>query len=130
MMSRIQKVVTELENWGEKRGLKFNASKTVVIIFTKSRIKAHDYPNRLLVGNNPVEFSNSVKYLGVTFDSKHLWTEHFNSQLTKWKQYLFTLKKSVYKPGDQNRCILDGFTLQLSDRTVLWSDSMGPHNET
>ena len=74
-----------------------NASKTVVIIFTKNRIKAQDYPNRLLVGNKPVEFSNSVKYLGITFDSKLLWTEHFNSQLKKCKQYLFTLKKSVYK---------------------------------
>ena len=70
MMSRIQKVVTELEDWGEEHGLKFYATKTVVIIFTKSRLKTKDYPNRLLVSNKPVEFSNSVKYLGVTFDSK------------------------------------------------------------
>ena len=97
MMSRIQKVVNELETWGEERGLRFNASKTVVILFTKSRLKTKDYPNRLLVGNEPVEYSNSVKYLGVTFDSKLLWTEHFNTQLAKCKQYLFTLKKSVYK---------------------------------
>ena len=79
MMSRIQKVVTELEVWGEERWLKFNATKTVVIIFTKCRLKTKDYPNRLLVSNKPVEFSNSVKYFGVTFDSKLLWTEHFNS---------------------------------------------------
>ena len=72
MMSRIQKVVAELEKWGEERGLKFNASKTVVIVFTKSRLKTQDYPNKLLVGNKPVEFSNSVKYLGVTFDALNL----------------------------------------------------------
>ena len=57
MMSRIQKVVTELEIWGEEHGLKFNATKTVVIIFTKGRLKPKDYPNRLLVGDKPVEFS-------------------------------------------------------------------------
>ena len=37
MMSRVQKVVTNLEDWVEERGLKFNASKTVVVIFTKAR---------------------------------------------------------------------------------------------
>ena len=36
MMSIIQKVVDKLEEWGEQRGLKFNATKTVVLIFTKS----------------------------------------------------------------------------------------------
>ena len=97
MMSRIQKVVTALETWGEKRGLKFNATKTVVIIFTKSRLKEKDYPNKLLVSNKQVEFSNNVKYLGVIFDSKLLWNEHFNSQIKKCKQYLFTFKKSVSK---------------------------------
>ena len=38
-MSRVQKSVTKLEEWGKERGLKFNASKTVVVIFTKSRLK-------------------------------------------------------------------------------------------
>ena len=36
MMSRIQKVVDKLEEWGEQRGLNFNATKTVVVIFTKA----------------------------------------------------------------------------------------------
>ena len=88
----------------------------VIRTFVEYLVKAQDYPNRLLVGNKPVEFSNSVKYLGITFDSKLLWTEHFNSQLKKCKQYLFTLKKVYTKPGDQNQYILDGFTLQLLDR--------------
>ena len=42
MISRIQKVVTSLETWGEERGLKFHATKTVVVIFTKCRIKNAD----------------------------------------------------------------------------------------
>ena len=42
-MSRLQKFATKLEEWGEKRGLKFNASKTVVIIFTKSRLKNSNF---------------------------------------------------------------------------------------
>ena len=97
MMSRIQKVVTNLEEWGEERGLKFNASKTIVAIFTKAILKEREYPNKLLVSGEPVEFSNQARYLGVTLDSKFLWTEHFNNQINKCKQYLFMLKKSVHK---------------------------------
>ena len=53
----------------------------VRIIFTKSRLKEKDHPNKLIVSVEPVQFSDSVKYLGVTLDSKLLWTEHFTSQL-------------------------------------------------
>ena len=38
MMSRIQKVVTKLEEWGLTCGLTFNHSKTEVLIFTKSTL--------------------------------------------------------------------------------------------
>ena len=58
-------MVTNLEEWGEDRGLKFNASKTVVVIFTKARLKESEYPNKLLVSGEPVEFSNQARYLGV-----------------------------------------------------------------
>ena len=110
MMRRIQKVVTDLEEWGQERGLKFNATKTVVIMFTKARLKEMEYPNRLIVSGEPVQFSNSVKYLGVIFDSKLLWTEHFTNQLKKCKQYLFTLKKSVSTAwGPKPRYIKDGY---------------------
>ena len=54
-------------------------------------------PNKLLIGGNEVEFNNSVKYLGVTFDSSLTWNIHFKNQLTKCKQYLFTHKNSVKK---------------------------------
>ena len=73
MMSRIQSVVTELEVWNEERGLKFSATKPVVIIFTKSRLKTEDYPNILLVSNKPVELGAVAYLLGNT--SSHTITE-------------------------------------------------------
>ena len=63
-MSRLQKVVTELEDWGIKCGLKFNASKTEVVIFTKANLKHKDYPNKLKISQQEVEFGNEAKYLG------------------------------------------------------------------
>ena len=87
MMSRLQKVVTHLEDWGKERGLKFNATKTEVVIFTKSRLKPENMPNKLLVSGKSVEFNITVKYLGVTFDSSFTWNTHFKNQLARCKQY-------------------------------------------
>ena len=39
MMSRMQKMINELTDWGKEVGLTFNPDKTVVIIFTKANLK-------------------------------------------------------------------------------------------
>ena len=41
MMSRIQKVVMDLESWGEERGLKFNATKTVCQSLAYAQAQTH-----------------------------------------------------------------------------------------
>ena len=91
-MSRLQKVVTELEEWGIKCGLKFNAGKTEVVIFTKANLKPKDYPSKLRVSQQEVDFGSEAKYLGVVLDAKLNWNAHFSQQITKCKRYLFTLK--------------------------------------
>ena len=90
-MSRVQNPITKLEKWGTERGLKFNTGKTVVVIFSKSRLKESQMPNKLKVGGIDVEYSETVKYLRVTLDSKLNRGIHFNNQLTKCKQYAFTI---------------------------------------
>ena len=93
MMSRLQKVVTKLEEWGNEMSSKFNVSKAVVIIFTKVRLKHSALPNKLIVGGMELDFSSNVKYLGVTIEKSLTWSDHFNNQVSKCKAYLFTLKE-------------------------------------
>ena len=64
MMSRLQKVVNNLTDWGASVGLKFNPEKTVVMLFSKSNIKEAKMPNQLLMGNKRIPFSTSTRYLG------------------------------------------------------------------
>ena len=97
MMSRVQKVITKLEEWGLTCGLSFNPSKIVVVIFTKKQLSMSQKPNKLQVRGLSVPFALSAKYLGVTLDSKLTWNLHFNNQLTKWKKYLHMLQKGVEK---------------------------------
>ena len=54
-------------------------------------------PNKLKISEQDIEFSHDVKYLGVTLDSKMLWDVHFSNTIKRAKQYLFMLKKAVYK---------------------------------
>ena len=84
MMSRTQKVVNDLIQWGRTCGLKFNPEKTVCIIFTKAK-HISSYQNKLLVSGKQVEFSTTTKYLGVHLDHKLLWTTHITQALKKAK---------------------------------------------
>ena len=56
-------------------------------------------PNKLKVMNEEVEFSETVKYLGITFDKGLNWNTHFRIQINKYKQYLFMPKTVLQKPG-------------------------------
>ena len=97
MMNKLQKVVTKLETWGHTAGLKFNFSKTEVVIFTKKRLRPEQMPPKLKVSGQTVEFSTTAKYLGVTLDHNLTWSTHLNNQITIGKRYLFMLKKAVLK---------------------------------
>ena len=94
MMSRTQKEVDDLIQWGNTCGLKLNPEKTVCIIFTKAK-QISSYPNKLLVGGTRVDFSTTTKYLGVYLDHKLLWTTHITQALKKAKAYLFMILKQV-----------------------------------
>ena len=54
-------------------------------------------PPKLKVSGQPVEFSNTAKYLGVTLDHNLTWSAHLTNQITKGKRYLFMLKKAVLR---------------------------------
>ena len=97
MMSRMQKVVTKLEIWGKKYGLTFNPAKTVVVVFTHKYKYERDLPNKLRVGNQPIDFSREAKYLGVTLDNKLMWNTQFENLINKNKRYTFMLKNSISK---------------------------------
>ena len=96
-MSRIQKIVTDIEDWGRRNGLVFNALKTEVVIFTRARLREAEYPNKLIMGDNRIDFGTSVKYLGILLDAKLSWTINIELKIKKAKRTLFALRQAISK---------------------------------
>ena len=87
MAQRLNRVCRDLSLWGKKCGLTFNASKTLVLLFTKLSAARKKYEGKKLVKMDGIQipFSNSVKYLGVTLDNKLTWKPHIEAKTTACK---------------------------------------------
>ena len=78
-------------NWCQREGLSINPSKTVVVPFTRK--KNLESLSRLRIGSTQLEVSATVKYLGLTLDSKLAWNAHLNNTLHKAKWALMTSRR-------------------------------------
>ena len=96
-MKTIQAVINELITWGKEYGLKFNPDKTVVVIFHKRQIKEIQMPDKLVMGGKGIEFSTTMKYLGVTLDEKLTWRSHLDNVLKTCKSNLMYTSSIIRK---------------------------------
>ena len=129
MMSRMQKVVTKLETWGQKYGLVFNPGKTEVIIFSKAQRIERRAPNKLVVGAQTIDYTQQAKYLGVILDNKLLWSKHLDYATKRAKQFLFILKKAVSKKwGPKPKYMKGAYTAIVQARLfygcIVWGPSL------
>ena len=97
----MQKIVPKLEDWGRKYGLVFNLSKTEVIIFSKAQRIERKAPNKLIVGQQEIQFTRHAKYLGVTLDNKLLWNKHLVNITNRAKQFCSHSKGLLVRNGGQ-----------------------------
>jgi hypothetical protein len=85
---KTNKMLELIAKWAEENKLDFNANKTQLVLFTKN-IK-YNRPKVVFKGRE-IEINKSLKYLGLTIDSRLTWNEHINSVRTKSMQILFKL---------------------------------------
>jgi len=80
-----------VNDWCHGEGLSINPSKTVVVPFTRK--KNLESLSRLRLGPTQLKVSDTVKYLGLTIDSKLTWNNHLNNTLHKAKWALMTSRR-------------------------------------
>lgn len=89
----MQTALNRVQKWCQDRGLSVNPSKTEMVLFTRKRnvqdLVAPDFFGRSL------RLTNQVKYLGVTLDSKLLWTPHVTTKVEKAIRALWQCRRMV-----------------------------------
>ena len=79
--------------WGRDNGLKFSATKTQAVLFTK-RYKTKVVKN-LVMGGQVLPLSDKVSYLGVTLTSRLGWDEHITAKIQRAKAKLIRLRTAT-----------------------------------
>jgi len=90
-----QQVTDKAIEWGRKYGLTFNATKTVVVMFT--HLRNWSTSKRLQINGTDIPYSDSVKYLGIYLDSKLTFKTHINNKIGKAKRHLMAYKNAINK---------------------------------
>jgi Reverse transcriptase (RNA-dependent DNA polymerase) len=73
LSNRLQSALNLVMKWCKEANLSINPMKMVVIPFTR-RLKHNLKESRM--GDVTIKFSEDIKYLGITLDSKFLWNSH------------------------------------------------------
>ena len=89
-LENIQEALNTIIKWTETWGLTLSKEKTVAIIFTSKHMITH--PRRLKLGTHPIQYMNTIKYLGMQFDTRLTWANHINKIVAKCQKDIQLLR--------------------------------------
>jgi len=78
LCDRAQDGLKLIETWCKKHSLSINPDKTEMVLFTRKRSLSGLKPTEIFKGK--LNFSEEVKYLGITLDRKLTWNSHLQSR--------------------------------------------------
>ena len=93
MVDIMQQAIGKTMEFGVQEGLKFNPKKTQVMFFhRKNKFKQ---PKMLKMSGLEIPYSDSVKYLGVTLDTRLRFNKHIDIKLVKAKRHLMLIRNAI-----------------------------------
>lgn len=88
--NRLNTALEIISNWYQKWKIKINSTKTKAILFNKNIRNPTIGP--IFIENQPIQWTESAKYLGITMDRKLLFRDHITNVINKAK----TVKRQLY----------------------------------
>ena len=79
---------SRLQQWASLWGFKFSVPKFISVVFTQRKIPAL----HISLQDQPIQFKNSVKFLGLHFDSRLNWKTHINNLCVRCHKKVNVLK--------------------------------------
>ena len=93
----------KLARWCAKWKIKLNPEKTKVIIFSKSQTAIRAEP-ALYLYVDLLSYYPNIKFLGITFDKRTIFTKHFEEILERSNQKLHRLRILMNKKWGPSPC--------------------------
>ena len=90
MERTLQNTVNAITDWASYNGFKFSTKKTKAMKFYKGSEPA--YNPEIRMGNKRIPVAATIKFLGLTWDSKMSWEQHINSLKSRCSKDLNLLK--------------------------------------
>jgi len=123
LRERINKALSILQDWCIAMGLTVNPSKTTAMIFTRKYKPEPIEPLKLW--GKEITYASSVKYLGVTLDTKLSWKLHLEEKRKKFYASMWTCRRAMGKTwGTKPRVALWLYKMVLLPRltyaAVVW----------
>ena len=91
MQHHLQERMNQVQGFFAKWGFKLSAKKSVAVCFTHSRKFRQNSP-KIHIGGYALDWSTSVRFLGVIFDSKLNWGRHIDLIVKRCKQRLNVMR--------------------------------------
>jgi len=82
LVDHMNGALSKVLHWGERNGLLFNPTKTNAVRFTRAK-KFSPAWNRLKMDGKRLEYSDSMKYLGITLHRQLTWGAHLHDRVNK-----------------------------------------------
>ena len=97
----LQDDLQRLETWEREWDMEFHPKKCQHISFTRKR---HPADNTYSLHNTDIPKSDSVKYLGVTLDTKLNWKQHIENIINKGNSTLGFIRRNVTTTSNDVKC--------------------------
>lgn len=116
IQKNLQKSLSKVENFFEKWKIKANAQKTQAIIFPFNNQFKRRPTERLKLCDSPIDYSDSINYLGVTLDKKLNLKLHIDN----------TRKKAIKSMSALYPLISRRSTLNIKNKLLLYKAVIRP----
>ena len=131
LRGKIQKTINNFVAWGYESGLTFSHEKTEAVIFHPKRA-ANNWKTlkKLKVKGKEVPYSDSLKYLGVTFRRDMDWTPYAIDRIKKAKNLMFLQRNVVGKTWGVNPKLAKWLYTGIVRPTLSYASHIWAHNVT
>lgn len=112
-IKKLNKYLIKLEDWLDKWKITLNTGKTQLIRFSYGRLPPEE---TVKLQNTKLNWSNHIKYLGLTFDKRLNWNKHTENTIKKVNYLISTYYPLINKKSKIN----------LRTKTIIYKQCIRP----